>query len=46
MMFSCCHAKLSEDAQLALILNILCGFGAHEIASSLLASKAAIEKRI
>jgi RNA polymerase sigma-70 factor (ECF subfamily) len=46
MMFSCCHAKLSEDAQLALILNILCGFGAPEIASSLLASKAAIEKRI
>jgi RNA polymerase sigma-70 factor (ECF subfamily) len=46
MMFSCCHGKLNEEAQLALILNILCGFGAHEIASAFLASKAAIEKRI
>ena len=46
MMFSCCHGKLSEEAQLALILNILCGFGAHEIASALLVSRAAIEKRI
>src|SRR5256714_3190822 len=31
MMFSCCHPRLSEEAQVALILNILCGFGAHEI---------------
>jgi len=46
MMFSCCHPKLPEDAQLALILNILCGFGAHEIAQAFLASHAAIEKRI
>jgi len=46
MMFSCCHPKLAEAAQLALILNILCGFGAHEIGNALLVSKAAIEKRI
>ncbi|HEX2671247.1 MAG TPA: sigma-70 family RNA polymerase sigma factor, partial [Polyangiaceae bacterium] len=46
MMFSCCHARLSEEAQLALILNILCGFSVHEIASALLASNAAVEKRI
>ncbi|HEY3256313.1 MAG TPA: DUF6596 domain-containing protein, partial [Polyangiaceae bacterium] len=46
MMFSCCHGKLAEEAQLALILNILCGFGAHEIGSALLTSKAATEKRI
>lgn len=46
MMFSCCHAQLSEEAQLALILNILCGFSVHEIACALLASKAAVEKRI
>src|SRR5262249_3850898 len=26
MMFSCCHPKLSKDAQVALILHILCGF--------------------
>jgi len=46
MMFSCCHPKLAEDAQVALILNILCGFGAPEIASAFLAGRAAIEKRI
>jgi RNA polymerase sigma factor (sigma-70 family) len=46
MMFSCCHPRLSEEAQVALILNILCGFGAHEIASAFLSGRAAIEKRI
>jgi RNA polymerase sigma-70 factor (ECF subfamily) len=46
MMFSCCHPKLPEQAQLALILNILCGFGAHEIAAAFLTGRAAIEKRI
>ena len=46
MMFSCCHPRLSEDAQVALILNILCGFGAPEIASAFLTGRAAIEKRI
>jgi RNA polymerase sigma factor (sigma-70 family) len=46
MMFSCCHPRLPEDAQVALILNILCGFGASEIASAFLAGRAAIEKRI
>src|SRR5262249_28289060 len=46
MMFSCCHPKLPEEAQLALILNVLCGFGANEIASALLTGRAAIEKRI
>jgi RNA polymerase sigma-70 factor (ECF subfamily) len=46
MMFSCCHPRLPEEAQLALILNILCGFGASEIASAFLTGRAAIEKRI
>ncbi len=46
MMFSCCHPGLSEGAQVALILNILCGFGANEIAEAFLVGKAAIEKRI
>jgi predicted RNA polymerase sigma factor len=46
MMFSCCHPRLAEDAQVALILNILCGFGANEIASAFLAGRASIEKRI
>jgi RNA polymerase sigma factor (sigma-70 family) len=46
MMFSCCHPRLSEPAQLALILNILCGFGTSEIANALFTGQSAIEKRI
>ncbi len=46
MMFSCCHPRLSEDSQVALVLNILCGFGAGEIADAFLTGRAAIEKRI
>jgi len=46
VMFSCCHPDLAEPAQIALILNILCGFGAPEIAAAFLTSRAAIEKRI
>jgi len=46
MMFSCCDPALSEDAQLALILNILCGFRANEIAGAFLTARSAIEKRI
>jgi RNA polymerase sigma-70 factor (ECF subfamily) len=46
MMFSCCHPRLSEEVQVALVLNILCGFGAGEIASAFLTGRAAVEKRI
>ena len=46
MMFSCCDPRLPEEAQVALVLNILCGFGAGEIASAFLVSRAAMEKRI
>jgi RNA polymerase sigma-70 factor (ECF subfamily) len=46
MMFSCCHPGLTGEAQIALILNILCGFGASEIANAVLVGRAAIEKRI
>ena len=46
MMFSCCHPKLAEEAQVALILNVLCGFSMAEIASAFVCSNAAIEKRI
>ena len=37
---------MSEPAQVALILNILCGFSVDEIASAFASSHAAIEKRI
>lgn len=46
MMFSCCHPRLPEEAQVALILNILCGFAAPEIAAAFLGGRAAMEKRI
>jgi RNA polymerase sigma factor (sigma-70 family) len=46
MMFSCCDPRLPEEVQVALVLNILCGFGAAEIASAFLTSRAAMEKRI
>ena len=46
LMFSCCDPRLSEEAQIALVLHLMCGFGAHEIAAAYLSSRAAIEKRI
>jgi RNA polymerase sigma-70 factor (ECF subfamily) len=46
MMFSCCHPQLPEEAQVALILNILCGFSVSEIAGAFVSSHSAIEKRI
>jgi RNA polymerase sigma factor (sigma-70 family) len=46
MMFSCCNPRLPEEAQIALILNILCGFTVGEIAGAFVSTHAAIEKRI
>src|SRR5229473_5367187 len=46
MMFSCCHPQLSEEAQVALVLHILCGFGVSEIASAFMSGHAAVERRI
>ncbi len=46
MMFSCADPRLPEEVQVALILNILCGFGAGEIAGAFLVGRAAVEKRI
>jgi RNA polymerase sigma factor (sigma-70 family) len=46
MIFSCCQPELSESTQIALTLNVYCGFTANEIAAVLLSKRAAIEKRI
>jgi RNA polymerase sigma factor (sigma-70 family) len=46
MMFACCGARLAEEVQVALVLNLLAGFGAREIAQAFLVSDAAMEKRI
>ena len=46
MMFVCCHPQIPADAQVALALKTLCGFGVEEIASAFLTSDAAIAKRL
>jgi RNA polymerase sigma-70 factor (ECF subfamily) len=46
MMFSCCDPRVAEDAQIPVILHVLCGFSVAEIASAFVVSDAAIEKRI
>ena len=45
-LFICCHPKLTEDAQLSLILNTLFGYGAGEIARARLVRRAAAEKSL
>jgi RNA polymerase sigma-70 factor (ECF subfamily) len=46
MMLTCCRPRLDEDVQVALVLNILCGFGVEEIASAFLVTPAAMKKRL
>ena len=46
MMFSCCHPRLTEDSQVALMLNILCGFSVDEVAAAFVGTHSAMEKRI
>jgi RNA polymerase sigma factor (sigma-70 family) len=46
MMFVCCHPGLGAEAQVALTLKVICGFGEREIAAAFLASESAIAKRL
>jgi RNA polymerase sigma factor (sigma-70 family) len=46
MMFSCCNPRISEEAQIALILHILCGFSVAEVAAAFLSGEETIKKRI
>lgn len=46
MLFAVCHPSLPADAQIGLALRILCGFGIDEIATALLSSKDAVEKKL
>lgn len=46
MMFSCCHPRLPETAQVALVLHILCGFSTEEVAAAFIDSRVTTEKRI
>jgi RNA polymerase sigma-70 factor (ECF subfamily) len=44
--FSCCHPRLAEESQIALILHILCGFSVGEVTCAFVSGHAAMEKRI
>ena len=46
MMFTVCHPGISADSQIALALNLLCGFGIQEIADAFLTNKEVVYKRI
>jgi RNA polymerase sigma-70 factor (ECF subfamily) len=46
MMFAICNPSLSSQDQICLSLNILCGFGAEEIADAFLSNKEVIYKRL
>lgn len=46
MMFAICSGVIPTEAQVGLSLNILCGFGAEEIADAFLSNKETIYKRL
>ena len=46
MIFVVCHPGISSEAQIALALNLLCGFGVNEIADAFLTNKEVIYKRL
>jgi RNA polymerase sigma-70 factor (ECF subfamily) len=46
MIFASCHPAIAHEDQLALILKVLCGFGAQEVARALLVGEDAVNKRI
>lgn len=46
MMFAICNPIIAAEAQIGLALNILCGFGAEEIAEAFLTNRDTIYKRL
>jgi RNA polymerase sigma factor (sigma-70 family) len=46
LMFVCCHPAIPADAQVALALKTLCGFGVPEISRAFLTTDASIAKRL
>jgi RNA polymerase sigma factor (sigma-70 family) len=45
-LLTCCDPRLPEAAQVALVLNVLCGFSAREIAAAFLEQEPAVKKRL
>jgi RNA polymerase sigma-70 factor (ECF subfamily) len=46
MIFTVCNPSITNESQVALALNLLCGFGVQEIADAFLTNKEVIYKRI
>lgn len=46
MLFAICHPAIAPEAQIALALRLLCGFGIDEIANAFLTNKETINKRL
>jgi RNA polymerase sigma factor (sigma-70 family) len=46
LLFTCCHPALPPESQVALALKVVCGFGVGEIARGLIATEAAVLKRL
>jgi RNA polymerase sigma-70 factor (ECF subfamily) len=46
MMFAVCHPAIPPEAQVALSLRILCGFGIEEIADAFMINRETINKRL
>lgn len=46
MLFAICHPSIPVEAQIALALRVLCGFGIDEIANAFLTNKEVINKRL
>lgn len=46
MIFTVCNPVISSESQVALALNLLCGFGIQEIADAYLTNKEVVYKRI
>ena len=46
LMFTCCHPALSQEAQVALTLKIICGLSSREIARAYLLSEDTLNRRL
>ena len=46
MMFTCIDPEFPEETQIALVLQLVCGFGADEIAAAFLKTMSATQKRL
>ena len=46
LLFTCCHPALALDAQVTLALRVLCGLSPAQVAAVLLATEAAVAKRL